>query len=163
MNDINTHVCLMICLPRIFSVFKLHYSKMGSHLEVTFPSVFLWLLTTCTHVEKNFKRKGSLPSDLVQSCLGTSTWNTPLHYSRPLTSVQVGDPRGSKSKREMRLYATGPRSVSPKQADTFSHISTSILSQRWNTRSIEAVDLPGEDLWIPVRHSIRRISLKPWL
>lgn len=100
MNDINTHVCLMICLPRIFSVFKLHYSKMGSHLEVTFPSVFLWLLTTCTHVEKNFERKGSLPSDLVQSCLGTSTWNTPPHYSRPLTLAQVGHPRGSKSKRK---------------------------------------------------------------
>lgn len=98
MNDINTHVCLMICLPRIFSVFKLHYSKMGSHLEVTFPSVFLWLLTACTHVEKNFERKGSLPSDLVQSRLGTSTWNTPLHYSRPLTLVQVGHPRGSKRK-----------------------------------------------------------------
>lgn len=93
-------------------MFNLHYSKMGSHLDVTFPSVFLWSLTTCARVEKNFKRKGSLPRDLVPSYLGTSMQNTPLHSPRLLSSVWVGDPRGGKSKREMHLYT----SVSPKQA-----------------------------------------------
>lgn len=36
---------------------------------------------------------------------------TPLPYSRFLTSVQVGVPRGGKSKREMRLHTVGPRPV----------------------------------------------------
>lgn len=108
-----------------------------------------------------FKRKGSLPRDLVQSCLGISTSDTPLYYSRLLISVQAGDPRGGKRKRKMRLYTTGRRSGSPEQAGTVSRLSAAVLSQRWSTTSSEAVDLPGKQLWIPVRRSARRMSWKP--
>lgn len=44
-----------------YSLLNLHESKMESHLEVTFPSVFLCSLTTFAHKEKNFKREGGLP------------------------------------------------------------------------------------------------------
>lgn len=129
---------------------------MASHLEVTFPSVFLCSLTTYAHVEKNFKRKGSLPGDLIQSCLGTSTWNSPLHSSRLHTLAQVGDPRRGRSKKEMHLCTVDPRSVPPKQAGIMSPISTAVLSKTWNIGSTETVDL-GRILGILARWSVRGI------
>lgn len=53
-----------------------------------------------------FKRKGSLPRDLVQSCLGISTSDTPLYYSRLLISVKRETLGDAERKREMRLYTT---------------------------------------------------------
>lgn len=76
-----------------------------------------------------FKRKGSLPRDLVQSCLGISTSDTPLYYSRLLISVQAGDPRGGKRKGNATLYDRSEVRVTGASWDCVPSVSSCSFSE----------------------------------